>query len=89
MYQISCQKASCSSTISGVVQWQSLPMVILNTLFPAYLAIKRALVKEENDLLRPMWCYVFFLEGHFLNEIPRVIFFMEKNYHIFKWGIPF
>ena len=62
------------------------------TLFPAYPAIKRALVKEENDLLRPIWCYVFFFRGSLPErnpKIPGVIFFHEKNYHIFKWGTPF
>ena len=62
------------------------------SLFPSKLAIKRALVKEENDLLRPMLCYVFFFRGSLPErnpKIPGVIFFMEKNYHIFKWGTPF
>ena len=63
-----------------------------STLFPAYPAIKRALVKEENDLFRPMSCYVFFFRGSLPErnpKIPGVIFFIEKNYHIFKWGSPF
>ena len=70
----------------------SLYIYIYISLFPAYPAIKRALVKEENDLLRPMWCYVLFFRGSLPErnpKIPGVIFFIEKNYHIFKWGTPF
>ena len=67
-------------------------MAIYMALFPSKLAIKRALVKEENDLLRPMLCSVFFFRGSLPErnpKIPGVIFFMEKNYHNFKWGTPF
>ena len=41
--------------------------------------MKSPLVKEENEMLRPMWCYVFFLEDHFLNEIPKSLFFSMKK----------
>ena len=47
-------------------------------------------MKEENDLLRPMWCYVFFLKGHFLNEIQKSLelFFSLKKIITFLSGAP-
>ena len=47
------------------------------------------LVKEKNEMLRPMWCCVFF-RGPLLNEIPKSLelFFSLKKIITFLSGAP-